>query len=356
MANGFHNLRVVHLHRPVADALTITLEVPSGLQGVFAYRPGQHLVFRLQLQGAEQRRSYSLNSCPGVEQHLSVTVKRVKDGLVSNQLNDYLRVGDTLEVMAPTGRFSLETDARKYRTVFLFAAGSGITPVYSMLKAVLHQEPYSSVVLFYGNRNKSSIIFREELEQLRNQFADRLQLAYTFSEPYSDWSSMWEWKLRKGIIDAEAVEWFITNFPPRSNTTEYYICGPGNMNQVVRTALMDLGIEPEQIHFEQFGVGGDVEVPDIPGPERASLTAHLQGQVHSLEVQKGQTLLQALKENGADPPYSCESGTCGTCVAKVKRGQVKMRHCFALEDKEIADGMVLTCQAIPQTENVEITF
>lgn len=356
MGSRFFKLKIVALEKATKDALTITLRPDAEAQSQFTYQPGQHLVFRFDLDEKEYRRSYSLHTCPEVDKDLAITVKRVKGGRISNWLFENLQLGDVMEALPPTGRFGLETAPKNYRTLFFFAAGSGITPIFSMIKAVLNREPLSNAVLFYGNRNRSSIIFRESLEKLEAGSNGRLSVVHTFSEPYSDWASLWHSAPRKGLIDTDAVEWFITTNPPKATETQYYVCGPGSMNPTVQAALMELGIEKERIHFEYFGVGGKASEPAFPAIELAQVKAHLNGRDHMLEVPAGKTILAALKEEGVHPPYSCESGTCGTCVAKVRKGKVGMRHCFALEEGDISKGLVLTCQALPQSEAVEISF
>ena len=355
MSNQFHSLKVLALEHPIKEATTITFDIPPSLYESFNYHPGQHLIIKFVVNGEEARRSYSLNSCPFKEEALQVTVKRVKGGLVSNFVGDHLKVGDELEVMIPQGRFYADIKGNEYKTYFLFAAGSGITPIISILKSVLIASPNSAVNLFYGNANQDTIIFRKELDDLREQHQERLQISYTLSEPKT-WQAWEQWKGRKGRIDAEAVEWFITNHPPVAQSTEYYICGPGAMNVSIRNTLIGLQIPKELIHIEQFG--GNIEElnTDINAIDNAKLTATFDGEKHQLTIPEGKTILQVLKAANTNPPYSCESGVCGTCVAKVTKGKAEMRSCMALEDDEIEKGMVLTCQAQPVTEEIAIEY
>jgi len=355
MSNQFHKLKVVAIDYPIKEATTITFEVPTHLYDSFNYHPGQHLIIKFIVNGEEARRSYSLNSCPFNDESLQVTVKRVKEGLVSNFVGDHLKAGDELEVMIPQGRFYADIQEDAYKTYFLFAAGSGITPIISILKSVLVASPNSAVNLFYGNANQDTILFKSELEELLNQYPESLQIVYTLSSP-KVWSSWQQWKGKKGRINAESVEWFITNHPPIAQTTEYYICGPGAMNISVRDTLLSLGIPKELVHIEQFG--GKIEELNtkIKASDNAKLSVSLNGQNYQLIVPKGKTILQVLKEENTNPPYSCESGVCGSCVAKISKGKAEMKACMALEDSEIAEGMVLTCQALPTTEEVAIEF
>lgn len=355
MSNQFYKLKVLAIDNPIKEATTITFDIPSNLYESFNYYPGQHLIIKFKINGEEARRSYSLNSCPFKEEALQVTVKRVKGGLVSNFVGDHLAIGDELEVMIPQGRFYADIKEDAYKTYFLFAAGSGITPIISILKSVLIASPNSVVNLFYGNANQNTIIFKKELDDLQNQHPDRLQIVYTLSSP-KVWSSWKQWKGKTGRIDAEAVEWFITNYPPIAQTTEYYICGPGAMNVSVRNTLISLGVPKELVHIEQFG--GKVEElnTSIEAIDNASLSVALNGQNHQLTVPKGKTILEVLKEANANPPYSCESGVCASCIAKVTKGKAEMKACMALGEEEIAKGMILTCQALPVTEEVSIEY
>lgn len=355
MPTQFHKLTVTALDKPISDATTITFDVPENLYKTFNYYSGQHLIIKFKVNGEEVRRSYSLNSCPYVDEPLQVTVKRVKGGLVSNYVNDTLQVGDTLEVMTPQGRFYADIDEKAYKTYFLFSAGSGITPIISILKSVLQASPYSAVNLFYGNANQDTIIFKEELKKLQEAYPERLQVVHTLSDP-KVWTSWESWKGRTGRIDADAVEWFITNHPPIAQTTEYYICGPGAMNTGIKKALIGLGVPKELVHIEQFG--GQVEElnNDIKAVDNAQLTATVNGEKYQLSVPKGKTILQVLKTANTTPPYSCESGVCGTCVAQVTKGKAEMKSCMALEDSDIEKGMILTCQALPTTAEIGIEF
>lgn len=355
MSNQFYKLKVAAVECPIKEATTINFDIPSSLYEVFNYHPGQHLIIKFMVDGKEARRSYSLNSCPFQEEALQVTVKRVKGGLVSNYVGDHLKVGDELEVMPPQGRFYADIQADAYKTYFLFAAGSGITPIISILKSVLIASPNCVINFFYGNTNQASIIFKNELEDLQKTYPERLQIVYTLSSP-KVWTTWEQWTGKKGRIDAESVEWFITNYPPVAQRTEYYICGPGAMNTSVRNTLIGLGIPKELVHIEQFG--GNIETlnTDIPAVDNAQLSVNLNGKNHQLTIPKGKTVLQVLKEANLHPPYSCESGVCATCVAKVTKGKVEMKACMALEEEDIAKGMVLTCQALPTTKEITVNF
>jgi len=355
MSNQFHILKVSQINNPIIDATTVTFDVPEEVKYLFNYFPGQHLIIKFKINGKDVRRSYSLNSCPFNEEALQVTVKRVKEGLVSNYIGDNLKVGDELEVMVPQGRFYANVKEDAYKTYFLFAAGSGITPIISILKSVLFASPNSTVNLLYGNNNQDTIIFKKQLDDLLEEYPDRLQIVHTLSNP-KVWSTWEQWKGRKGRIDKESVEWFITNHPPIAQSTEYYICGPGAMNVSIKNTLIGLQIPTELIYVEQFGGSLGESKDNIKAIDNAQLSATLNGVVHQLSIPEGKTVLQVLKEATIDPPYSCESGICGTCVAQVIEGKAEMKSCMALEEEEINNGLVLTCQAYPTTKILNINF
>lgn len=355
MSNQFYKLKVSGVQHLIKDAVTITLDASTAQQVDWSYAPGQHLTVKFVLDGQEVRRSYSLNSCPYNGEALEITVKRVKGGLVSNYINDCIKVGDRMEVSLPQGRFYADIEAGAYKTYFLFAAGSGITPVLSILKSVLYAAPQAMVHLFYGNMHQDSILFKDKLKDLEKQYSKRLNVVHTLSDP-KVWTTWEQWKGRKGRIDAKAVEWFIEHNPPIAQSTEYYICGPGAMNVTIRKTLMELGVPKELIHIEQFGAAGTEENLDINAVDNANIKAKLNGQDYQLTLPKGETILQGLKKAGANPPYSCESGVCGACTAKLVKGKAAMKACMALEDADIKKGMILTCQALPTTENVNVEF
>ncbi|MEM6377118.1 MAG: ferredoxin--NADP reductase [Bacteroidota bacterium] len=355
MANQFYQLQVSALAHPIKEATTISFKVPAHLQKDFTFFPGQHLILKLRINDQEVRRSYSINSCAHLNEALQITLKRVKNGLVSNYLGDPLTIGDYLEVMPPQGHFYADIHEEAYKTYFLCAAGSGITPIFSILKSVLSAVPKSVVNLFYGNSNQHTIIFEKALAELQQKYPQRLKVVHTLSDP-NRWTTWEQWKGKTGRIDAPAVEWFITNHPPIAQKTEYYICGPGAMNRSVRSTLMELGVPKELIHIEQFGGQIAEQNDQIEAVDQAQLSAEINGQTYTTTIPAGLTILKALKTVDANPPYSCESGVCGTCTAKVTKGKAEMKACMALGDKDIENGLTLTCQALPITKEIEIKF
>ena len=354
----FYPLKVMQVDRITEDSVAVSLDVPQDFQDIFNYKSGQYLTLRFNINGEEVHRSYSLCSSPFLVGSLKIGVKRVKDGLVSNHINNTLKAGDIVEVMPPDGRFFAHIAKENYKTYYLFAAGSGITPILSILKTVLHTEEHSFVHMIYGNRNEEAIMFKEELKQLQKEFPHRLILRYTLSRPKSNWGDLWsskkEIKHRKGRIDSVCVKWFIDEFPPYAQNAEYYICGPGTMIENTKKALQDNDVPENRIFIESFG---GVPTDDATkGFGNAQLKAILNGEVVELSVPEGKTLLRTLIDAGKEPPYSCEGGVCATCMCKLKEGKVHMKNNLALDEKEVEQGYILSCQSIPLSATLEIEY
>lgn len=352
-----YQLKVTHIHRTIPEASVVSFEVPAKLQETFAFKPGQFLSLQFELNGETVRRSYSICCAPG-EGGLQVGVKRVKGGLVSNHINENLRVGDRVSVLPPDGRFFTEPVANNYKTYYLFAAGSGITPVLSILQTVLRTEPRSYVNLLYGNKNQESIMFKAELDTLQNEYADRLVVVHSLSSPKSQWSDLWtsshDKEYRTGRVDAEAIKWMLDTYPPYAQNAEYFICGPGKMIENTRQTLHSLDVPDKRIFSENFGGAGTAT--KVEGVANALLIAQLNGQTIETTISKGQTVLRALIAADADPPYSCEGGVCSTCKCKLTSGEVQMKINLALTDKEVADGYILSCQSVALAEEVRVVY
>lgn len=347
----FHKLQVLDTHHPIADAKSVKFDVPDALTETFRWRAGQHITLRFNLNGEEVRRSYTISSSPVSGNPLRITVKRVKDGLVSNHINDNVKAGDWIDVMSPFGGFCLDPDRTLRRTHYFFGAGSGITPLFSMLRSVLIAEPYSVAHLLYGNAKEDSIIFHPQLETFTQQHADRFSVRHVLSNQ-SWWSSFQPW--RKGRVDAEAIHAFIEAHPPYAQDAQYYVCGPGGMNAAVKAALRNIDVPPDRIHSENFG--GEVETDDSVEGIAANAKVTLNGQTHDLAVEAQQTLLKAMLAQGINTPYSCQSGVCGACRANLTAGEVHMRARMALEDNEIEQGAILTCQSVAKADSLAVVF
>ena len=351
MNDGFQRLRVLETRPETAKATSVVFDVPEALRELFSWQAGQHLTLRFLLEGAEVRRSYSISDTPEGGRPLRITVKRVRGGLVSNHIVGALRPGDEVDVMPPFGGFRLAPEARRRRTCYFFGAGSGITPLYAMIGSLLAAEPHSVARLAYGNTNADSIILGDELARLERGSAGRLTVRHVLSSP--SWlSSFRSW--RRGRIDADCVAAFIEAHPPYAQDAQYYVCGPGGMNSAVRAALMGLDVPPDRIHLEHYGA---VEPPDdtVAGVA-AEASVRLGGERLTASVAAGQTVLDAVRAAGARPPYSCESGVCGACRARLRDGEVHLRATMALREGELAQGVILTCQALPTSPHLAVEY
>jgi ring-1,2-phenylacetyl-CoA epoxidase subunit PaaE len=349
----FHALTVRDVQPEADDALVISFEVPLAERGTFAFQPGQYLTLRR--PGIEPRRSYSICAAPG--EPLRVGVRRVPGGEFSSWLHGHLKAGDTLEAMPPQGRFgaALSEPAAAGRHVLAVAGGSGITPILAIVKSVLALEPGSRVTLLYGNRSQASTMFKEELEDLKNRHLSRLVLHPVFSRETVDSP------LHSGRLDADKLA-LLLRLAGAATVDQAFICGPHAMNDEAEAALRAAGISPDRIHVERFGIPPEAADPTLhaarPGDAALSrITLVRDGLSRDFDFHAGDpSLLDAAARAGLDVPYSCKSGVCATCRARLIEGQVRMDRNFALEPAEVAAGFVLTCQSHPLTERVVVSF
>lgn len=364
MSKKFYSLKVRDVRRETEDAVTLIFDVPESLGSTFQYKQGQYLTLRFTLNGQEERRSYSMCSSP-LEDHLAVTVKEVAGGKVSTHINRQVKAGDEVEVMPADGRFYTPLDPDNRKDYYLFAAGSGITPLMSILKTVLEEEPQSTVFLLYGNRVEEGIIFKDALAELQQKYDNQLIVEHILSKPRREKGGgvfgflkkgAVSWGGQTGRIDRASVARFLQENKPRSRQAEYFICGPGDMIDTVEAALNGHGVDGKHIHTERFASGTGHDGPKVAGIDGAKVTVHLDGTAHEVVVKSGKTILDTLLAQKLDPPYSCTSGACSTCMAKVVKGSVKMDACFALDDDEVEEGYILTCQAHPTSDEVEVTY
>jgi ring-1,2-phenylacetyl-CoA epoxidase subunit PaaE len=358
-APKFYSLKVQDVRPETADCISVSLEVPDNLVETFRFAPGQYLTFRQHMQDAEIRRSYSICASPN-DHELRVAIKKVDNGKFSGYAHSSLQAGDVLDVMPPMGNFTpKKKDAITHKNYLAFAAGSGITPIMSIMKTVLENEPNSEFTLVYGNRNRNTIIFREAIEALKNQYMQRLRLYHVLSREHMDVT------LFNGRIDAAKCAEFCDSLVDIKSIDEAFICGPEDMILSVRQKLVDLGMPSGHVHIELF------TSPDQPkaahanwvsehkkdeGPvSKVSIT--LDGTTFDMDLPyNGDSILDAALKMGADLPYACKGGVCCTCRAKITEGKVDMEVNYALEPDEVAKGFVLTCQSHPTTPRVVVDF
>jgi len=346
----FHPLRVAAVRPDGDDARVVTFDVPADQAASFRFEPGQYLTLRAIVGGAELRRSYSICAAPG--EALRVGVRQVPGGAFSSWLQQTLRPGDLLDVMEPQGRFGAAL-ARRPRHVLAVAGGSGITPILSILKSLLAGDPKAQATLLYGNRSAASTMFKEELEDLKNRHLTRLSLHPVFSREVVDSP------LNAGRLDAAKVASFLRLAGP---VDEAFVCGPHAMNDEVEAALLAAGVPPERLHVERFGIPPTAADATLHAPKEGdATTARISivrdGLTREVAFQPSdESILAAAARAGLDVPYSCRSGVCATCRAKLLEGRVRMHRNFALEQADLDAGFVLTCQAHPLTDRVVVSF
>lgn len=352
----FHKIKVKEVYKETSDCSVITFDVPENLAEKFHFRQGQHLTLKADINGEDTRRSYSLCSSP-VDKRWQVAVKTIPEGVFSTFVNATLKSGDTLEIMEPSGMFGVEADPDKAKNYLFFAAGSGITPVLSMIKTHLALEPNATCKLFYVNRTAKSIIFKEALEQLRNQYFGRLEIYYFLTKERRDI------ELFNGRFDDEKMEILTKNFIDIPDTSEVFLCGPEKMVDYVSEYLIKAGLPKELIHFELFVTGLSDE--DIKRSERLAkqnvegveVTIVDAGKEFQFTMTKDfDNILDAALAAGADLPFACKGGVCSTCKCQIIEGSVEMKINYALSDKEVGQNLVLSCQAVPTSKKVTVDF
>jgi ring-1,2-phenylacetyl-CoA epoxidase subunit PaaE len=353
--NKFHPLRVASLRNETRDAVVVTFEVPEEQRQAFRFTPGQHLTLRSKFDGEEIRRSYSICSAPFDDQ-IRIAIKRVQDGLFSTWASKNLRPGHIIECMEPAGHFNVPLEPESERHHVAFATGSGITPILSIIKTTLVAEPKSRFTLVYGNRASSSVIFKEELADLKDRYLDRLNLVFMLSREQQDI------ELFNGRITGAKCDELLSHWIDPADIDVAYICGPRSMMEEVTASLQAHGVAKDRIKMELFDSGlprgprKHAEVA-VSGNRECRVTVIQDGRSREFRVEKDkQTLLDAALEQGIEIPYSCKGGVCSTCRCKMTKGEVDMDANYALEDYEVARGFILTCQSYPLSNEVVLDF
>ena len=353
----FYPLTVADVRRETRDAIVLTLDVPEMHRSDFRFAAGQYLTFRAEVDGEEVRRSYSICAAPR-ESRLRVGIKKVPGGLFSGWAHEKLAPGQVLDAMPPMGNFGVMLDPQRQRHFVGFAAGSGITPVLSIVKSALEEEPQSSFTLFYGNRASSTIMFREELEDLKNEHLDRFSLIHILSREQQDID------LFNGRIDKAKCDQLLDRWVDPASIDTAFVCGPQDMMLGVSRSLEEHGVDKRQIKFELFATASPSRRQRTPqateaetGKELCEATVVLDGRTRSFAFPKGTaTVLDAAMKEGIEVPYACKGGVCSTCRAMLVEGEVDMDANFALEDYEIARGYILTCQSYPVTNKIVVDY
>lgn len=363
MASHFSTLQVADIRRETADCVSVSFSIPPELQSVFRFRQGQNITIRYRIEGEELRRSYSICSSP-LEDELRIAVKKVPGGRFSTYVNEQLHKGAMLEVLPPTGKFYTELNAAQRKNYLAFAAGSGITPILSLIKTALATEPHSHFTLVYGNRHRPSIIFKDQLESLKNRYMHRLAIHHILSREKMDTP------LNQGRITPEKCGELCGKLIDLPAMDEVFICGPEEMIFSVKDWLGEKGVSQEKIHFELFNTVSTGLASSPAGGAKGAVTeaASFQGKSSKVSVKldgisydfdlpfDGEPILDAALEQGADLPFACKGGVCCTCRAKLIEGKVEMEVNYALEKEELAAGFILTCQSHPRTERVIVDF
>ncbi|MCT4560087.1 MAG: phenylacetate-CoA oxygenase/reductase subunit PaaK [Crocinitomicaceae bacterium] len=352
MTPHFHTLQIKDIRRETEDAVSISFEIPANLVENYQYLPGQYLTLKANINGEEVRRSYSLCSSP-LENEWRVAIKKIDNGLFSTFANEQLVIGDQMDVMTPMGKFLVETKKDQKKRYVLFAAGSGITPILSIAKTVLNTEPNSEVILFYGNKNFQSILFREEIENMKNIHMDNFQVIHLLSR-----ESLGN-PLQKGRLDADKVAAFDKAFLTGLDIDDVYVCGPEDMIHAVKDHFMAKGMDEKHVHFELFGTASAPKHIEVTAEDdvHAKVKVIIDGDELDINLDtSGINILDAAQAAGADLPYACKGGVCCTCKAKVLQGEVRMDVNYALEKDEVEAGYILTCQSHPTSANVVVSF
>ncbi len=359
MATHFHRLKVKDIRKETPDCISIAFEIPADLQKEFAFTQGQNITIKKDLEGEELRRSYSICSSP-FDKELRIAVKHVTGGKFSAWANTHLKKTELLELLPPTGNFFTALNPNNKKNYLAFAAGSGITPLLSIIKTTLLTEPGSHFTLVFGNKNRASIIFREELDALKNKFVDRLSVHHILSRELT------ETAFNSGRVDRDKCNELFNKLININDCDEFFLCGPEAMIFSIKEYLEEKGIDKKKIHFELFTTPDQKK--NQAAPQTSIIKKELEGMTSRVTIKldgigfdfdlayNGEAILDAALRLGTDLPFSCKGGVCATCRAKLLEGKVEMDNNYALEPEELKNGFILTCQSHPRTERVIVDY
>ncbi|MBR9846102.1 MAG: ferredoxin--NADP reductase [Algicola sp.] len=345
----FHSLSIKHIERITDESVAISFEIPEHLKSDFTFKAGQYITLKTTLNGNEVRRDYSLCSSPKSGE-LKVAVKEVEDGTFSSYANNELKVGDVLGVATPKGHFVFEPNDSKTKHLAAFAAGSGITPVLSIIKCALEEEVQSNIVLVYGNKTTKDTMFLDELLQLQHEYSNRFSIQFVFSQTQEDDSIF-------GRIEKSTVNLILKNKYKHLDIDAFYLCGPEGMINTVKGVLEEHNVEKDTIFCELFKASKAAPITDEKiASGQTKVTVILDDETTSFEMPQKQTILESALDKDIDAPYSCQGGICSSCIARITEGKAVMRQNNILTDGELAEGLVLTCQAQPITETITVDY
>ena len=346
--SSFYKLQIKEVKHETANAISVTFNIPNELKAAYQFIAGQYVNLKLTLDGEEIRRAYSICSSPKSGE-LRIAIKSVKEGHFSKFANDNLKVGDILEVGQPEGKFTFEPSSERLKNYAGFAAGSGITPVMAILKSVLESESNSSFVLVYGNKTPEETIFHNELHELQLKYVGRFFVHYVFSQAKADGALF-------GRIEKSAVNFVLNNKHKEKEFDKFYLCGPEEMINLVSDVLTTHNIADKNIKFELFSTSSSENVAATSHTVHAKITVMVDGEETTFEMSQKQTVLEAALKQGIDAPYSCQGGICSSCLARITNGTAEMTKNTILTDGEIAEGLILTCQAHPTSAEIYIDY
>ena len=346
--SSFYKLSIKEIIKETADAVSILFNVPDELKSYYTFVAGQYVNLKVTLDGQEIRRAYSICSSPKSGE-LRIAVKAIKTGFFSKFANEKLAVGNVIEVGTPEGKFTFEPKAERQKNYAAFVAGSGITPVYSILKSVLEEEPNSTLVLVYGNKSEKDTIFHNQLHDLQLQYVGRLFVQYVYSQSTADNALF-------GRIDKSTVNFVLKNKHAEMEFSKFYLCGPEEMINLVSDTLKENNISDSDIKFELFSTSSNEGETVASADGHTKISILVDDEETTFEMSQKQTLLEAALKQGLDVPYSCQGGICSSCICRITEGEAVLKKNQILSDAELAEGLTLACQAHPTTATIKIDF